>query len=101
MLRHSALFFQARVAKWQTQRTQNPPPARACRFESDLGHHPDIQRSPARAEILSSRKGFGSSCVQSSAARFVAIRGYVGVSLVVSERRYETVGVRKRESDAG
>jgi hypothetical protein len=22
-----------------TQRTQNPPPLKACRFDSDLGHH--------------------------------------------------------------
>jgi hypothetical protein len=26
----------AEVAKWQTQLTQNQPPARVCRFESDL-----------------------------------------------------------------
>jgi hypothetical protein len=23
------------------QRTQNPPPLKACRFDSDLGHHLD------------------------------------------------------------
>ena len=28
----------ARVAEWQTQRTQNPPIERSCGFESHLGH---------------------------------------------------------------
>src|SRR5262249_30396114 len=33
------LFLLAGVAEWQTQGTQNPPLARACRFESGLRHH--------------------------------------------------------------
>jgi hypothetical protein len=28
----------ARVAEWQTQRTQNPPGATPCEFDSRLGH---------------------------------------------------------------
>lgn len=28
----------AGVAEWQTQRTQNPPGATPCRFDSDLRH---------------------------------------------------------------
>src|SRR3989449_3040166 len=30
----------ARVAEWQTRRTQNPVPATACEFDSRLGHAP-------------------------------------------------------------
>ena len=37
----------AGVAEWQTQGTQNPPLARACRFESGLRHHGS--RTPSRA----------------------------------------------------
>src|SRR5215210_6330391 len=32
------LLSQARVAEWQTQRTQNPPRATSCEFDSRLGH---------------------------------------------------------------
>ena len=31
----------ARVAEWQTRRTQNPLSGRACGFESHLGHPGD------------------------------------------------------------
>src|SRR5262245_39724440 len=33
-----SLLSAAGVAEWQTQGTQNPPLARACRFESGLRH---------------------------------------------------------------
>src|SRR5262245_14666803 len=36
----------ARVAEWQTQRTQNPPGATPCEFDSRLGHndiHADLR----------------------------------------------------------
>ena len=32
------LFIPAGVAEWQTRRTQNPLPARACGFDSLLRH---------------------------------------------------------------
>jgi hypothetical protein len=35
-----SLLRGARVVEWQTRRTQNPLPARACGFESHLGHAP-------------------------------------------------------------
>ena len=31
-------YPRARVAEWQTQRTQNPPGATPCEFDSRLGH---------------------------------------------------------------
>ena len=34
----ASLASLARVAEWQTQRTQNPPVERSCGFESHLGH---------------------------------------------------------------
>src|SRR5262249_53443867 len=34
----AAMLPPARVAEWQTQRTQNPPGATPCEFDSRLGH---------------------------------------------------------------
>jgi predicted PurR-regulated permease PerM len=36
----------ARVAEWQTQRTQNPPGATPCEFDSRLGHSAPFLRGP-------------------------------------------------------
>ena len=33
-----------------TQRTQNPPPLKACRFDSDLGHHHRQRHSGLRRD---------------------------------------------------
>ena len=39
----------ADVAEWQTQRTQNPPPSKACGFESHHRHQKDIAFRQGRA----------------------------------------------------
>lgn len=36
---NAGLKVYAGVVKWQTQVTQNHPPATACRFKSGLRHH--------------------------------------------------------------
>ena len=51
----------ARVVEWQTRRTQNPLLARACGFESHLGHLPrDVRRPRQRAEQVTAPAGGGS-----------------------------------------
>lgn len=57
----------ARVAEWQTQRTQNPPIERSCGFESHLGHwfldsSPDIRTLDSeKIRILNGRPTPGDS----------------------------------------
>ena len=64
----------ARVAEWQTQRTQNPPIERSCGFESHLGHLSDhrlgrnvrrMDTSTASARVL--------EAVDAAAAEMVAL----------------------------
>src|SRR5262245_21981985 len=49
------LSLLAGVAEWQTQGTQNPPLARACRFESGLRHQPLKRRAPQSLAQISLR----------------------------------------------
>ena len=73
----------ARVAEWQTQRTQNPPSERACGFESHPGHRVIVLvdqlpqlirgRSAARRPVMRSATGCSSS---SSMATGSAIRQF-------------------------
>ena len=38
------------------QRTQNPPPLKACRFDSDLGHHLNFSDLSRRTELCAHRR---------------------------------------------
>ncbi len=66
------MTLQARVAKWQTQGTQNPSSFGTCRFESGLGHqlltyapNPDSTPLPVRR----SRVGTSAALHRSAGAR--------------------------------
>jgi hypothetical protein len=51
-----AVWDRARVAEWQTRRTQNPLPSRACGFKSHPGHRINTGQSvihrPEKSELV-------------------------------------------------